>query len=118
MTTRSSLKVLRPLAVGALALALATPAVAMPLDPGTPTQQQVDAAKAATGAAAASVAAIESAYAAANVRLADLDKAAAVAEALTGSSDTPAGIVRGRKATKWFIDRDAGHDLPWFECTW
>ena len=79
MTTRSSLKVLRPLAVGALALALATPAVAMPLDPGTPTQQQVDAAKAATGAAAASVAAIESAYAAANVRLADLDKAAAVA---------------------------------------
>ncbi|MBK8447899.1 MAG: 6-phosphogluconolactonase [Micropruina sp.] len=46
------------------------------------------------------------------------DKAAAVAEALTGSSDTPAGIVRGRKATKWFIDRDAGHDLPWFECTW
>lgn len=79
MTIRSSLKVLRPLAVGALALALATPAVAMPLDPGTPTQQQVDAAKAATGAAAASVAAIESAYAAANVRLADLDKAAAVA---------------------------------------
>ena len=79
MTTRSSLKVLRPLAVGALALALATPAVAMPLDPGTPTQQQVDAAKAAAGAAAASVAAIESAYAAANVRLADLDKAAAVA---------------------------------------
>ena len=49
MTTRSSLKVLRPLAVGALALALATPAVAVPLDPGTPTQQQVDAAKAAAG---------------------------------------------------------------------
>ena len=26
--------------------------------------------------------------------------------------------VRGREATKWFIDRDAGRELPWFECDW
>ncbi len=46
------------------------------------------------------------------------DKADAVAQALSGSPDTPAGEVRGREATKWFIDRDAGRELPWFECDW
>ena len=45
-------------------------------------------------------------------------KADAVAQALSGSPDTPAGQVRGREATKWFIDRDAGRELPWFECDW
>ena len=47
-----------------------------------------------------------------------IDKADAVAQALSGSPDTPAGQVRGREATKWFIDRDAGRELPWFECDW
>lgn len=46
------------------------------------------------------------------------DKAAALADAMAGSRDTPAGIVRGREATRWFIDRKAGSDLAWFECAW
>ncbi|MFT3861649.1 6-phosphogluconolactonase [Micropruina sp.] len=44
------------------------------------------------------------------------DKAGAVASALAGSPDTPAGVVRGRHATKWFIDREAARHLPWFDC--
>ena len=44
------------------------------------------------------------------------DKADAVADALAGSPDTPAGVVRGRSATKWFIDREAAGRLPWFDC--
>lgn len=46
------------------------------------------------------------------------DKAAAVASALAGTPDTPSGVVRGRDATRWFIDRDAASALPWFECDW
>lgn len=46
-----------------------------------------------------------------------IDKAEAVADALAGSSDTPAGLVRGREATKWFIDREAADRLPWFDCS-
>ncbi|HVK44321.1 MAG TPA: 6-phosphogluconolactonase [Micropruina sp.] len=45
------------------------------------------------------------------------DKAAAVADALAGSPATPAGVVRGREVTRWFIDRDAAADLPWYECS-
>ncbi len=45
------------------------------------------------------------------------DKASALKAALAGEAATPAGVVRGRDATRWFIDRDAAADLPWFECS-
>ena len=45
-------------------------------------------------------------------------KAMKVLQQDTPLSSEYAGQVRGREATKWFIDRDAGRELPWFECDW
>jgi len=45
------------------------------------------------------------------------DKAQAAAQALDGVPGIPAGVVRGRRATRWFIDRDAAAELPWFNCS-
>jgi len=45
------------------------------------------------------------------------DKAHAAAQALVGAPDIPAGVVRGSGATRWFIDRDAAAELPWFACS-
>jgi 6-phosphogluconolactonase len=39
-------------------------------------------------------------------------KAAAVAAALTGAADLPAAMVRGRVATRWWLDVDAASQLP------
>ena len=56
------------------------PAFGAPSDPGTPSQQQVDEAKAAASAAAGSVDEIQKQYAAASARLDQLDQGVAVAE--------------------------------------
>jgi len=45
------------------------------------------------------------------------DKARAAAQAIDGEPGIPAGVVRGRRATRWFIDRDAAAELPWFSCS-
>jgi 6-phosphogluconolactonase len=39
-------------------------------------------------------------------------KAAAVAAALTGAADLPAAMVRGRMATRWWLDAEAAAELP------
>ena len=44
------------------------------------------------------------------------DKAQVAAQALAGSANIPAGVVRGTDDTLWFIDRDAAAELPWFHC--
>ena len=44
------------------------------------------------------------------------DKADVAAQALAGSEDIPAGVVRGIDDTLWFIDREAAAELPWFRC--
>lgn len=46
------------------------------------------------------------------------DKAEALSRALAGSPDIPAGVVRGQESTRWFVDREAGRELPWFDCAW
>ncbi len=56
-----------------------TPASALPLDPDTPTQGQVEAARAATGEAESAVAVIESEYRTASDQLAAIQRSAAVA---------------------------------------
>ncbi|MFT4218464.1 MAG: 6-phosphogluconolactonase [Micropruina sp.] len=45
------------------------------------------------------------------------DKADVATEALDGSPEIPAGVVRGADDTLWFIDRDAAAALPWFRCS-
>jgi cell wall-associated NlpC family hydrolase len=62
------------------ALLVGSPAGAVPLDPTTPSQAQVDAARAAADVAAGSVAEIDAAYAAAQGRLEKVETAAAVAD--------------------------------------
>ncbi len=44
------------------------------------------------------------------------DKADVAGRAIAGSTEIPAGVVRGADDTLWFIDRDAGSELPWFHC--
>ena len=44
------------------------------------------------------------------------DKADVAVRAMTGSSDIPAGVVRGAEDTLWFVDSDAASKLPWFHC--
>lgn len=39
------------------------------------------------------------------------DKAASAARAIAGDSSLPAGVVRGRDRTVWFLDEDAARDL-------
>ncbi|MBK8460319.1 MAG: 6-phosphogluconolactonase [Micropruina sp.] len=45
------------------------------------------------------------------------DKADAVSLGLAGDLAVPAGVVRGRELTLWFVDRAAAVQLPYFECS-
>lgn len=45
------------------------------------------------------------------------DKADAVARSRAGDPSIPAGVVRGREATVWFLDRAAGAELPYHVCS-
>ncbi|MCW3157189.1 6-phosphogluconolactonase [Micropruina sonneratiae] len=45
------------------------------------------------------------------------DKAHATAQALAGDPGIPAGVVRGEQDTRWFIDREAASELPWYNCS-
>lgn len=44
------------------------------------------------------------------------DKAASVARAVAGDPALPAGAVKGRERTLWFLDQGAAADLPYFTC--
>ena len=44
------------------------------------------------------------------------DKADVAPEAMAGSPEIPAGVVRGQDDTLWFLDREAAAELPWFHC--
>lgn len=45
------------------------------------------------------------------------DKARAAAQAMAGDDQIPAGLVRGEEDTRWFIDREAASELPWYRCS-
>ncbi len=45
------------------------------------------------------------------------DKAAAVARALTGDEELPAGRVAARDRTLWLVDEASAAQLPYFECS-
>ncbi len=45
------------------------------------------------------------------------DKAEAVARSLAADATIPAGVIRGRQSTVWFVDRAAAGSLPYHHCT-
>jgi 6-phosphogluconolactonase len=45
------------------------------------------------------------------------NKADAVARSWAGDPTLPAGVVRGRERTVWFVDRAAGSGIPYHECS-
>lgn len=45
------------------------------------------------------------------------DKAAAVARAMGGDTELPAGRVTGRDRTLWLLDEESAAELPYFECS-
>lgn len=45
------------------------------------------------------------------------DKADAVARSVAGDPEVPAGVVRGRRHTVWFLDQEAASKLPYHQCS-
>lgn len=45
------------------------------------------------------------------------EKASALARALAGDTDLPAGRVAGQGRTLWLVDRDSAAELPYFDCS-
>jgi len=44
------------------------------------------------------------------------EKAAALARALAGDTDLPAGRVTAQGRTLWLVDQDSAAELPYFDC--